>query len=128
MKSEAMNTKKNTTSNQVQKVEKVALKPTEKAKSPEKAIKLPAKTTEKAVKAEKVTIARLSRGVFIYKALKEISPKGKTITELAEIANSAFVKAGGDDNAKQTLHHIKVLMPAAIAWGVVSVKGDLYFS
>ena len=47
--------------------------------------------------------------------------------DVAEIADIAYTKAGGTSNLKQTTHHLKVLLPAAVEWGVLTVDGDTIF-
>jgi hypothetical protein len=80
----------------------------------------PAKKGKKAEK-KKVTV---TRSACICKVMNSVPAKGKTIDELALLADTAYTKAGGTSNVKQTVHHIKVLIPAAVEWGIITVDGN----
>jgi hypothetical protein len=77
----------------------------------------------KAKKGSKATKKSASKTVCICLALSSVPKKGKTVDEIAAIADEKYVKAGGDSNIKQTTHHTKVLLPAAVEWGIVSMEG-----
>lgn len=67
-----------------------------------------------------------TRMIEVAKAMQSI--KGaQSIDAIATLANKSFMKAGGKDNDKQSKNIIKVLLPAAIEWGVVAQdkKGNL---
>ncbi len=51
--------------------------------------------------------------------VKNLNKTGKTLDEVAEKINAAFIAAGGSDNLKQTVHMIHVFLPVAIGFGVV---------
>ena len=64
-----------------------------------------------------------SRMIEIAKAMAKI--KGSQDVEtVAKAGDAGFVKAGGASNLKQSKNIIKVLLPAAETWGIVTVKGD----
>jgi len=59
--------------------------------------------------------------------LKKLPVKGASIEQVAKLANSMYIKAGGDDNEKQTLHHLRVVLPTLKSFGIVAVeKGKLF--
>ena len=62
-----------------------------------------------------------TRMIECAKAMNSIK-KSKDVDAIAEIADKAFVKAGGATNVKQSKNIIKVLLPAAEEWGVVVNK------
>ena len=62
-----------------------------------------------------------TRMIECAKAMNSIK-KSKDVDAIAEIADKAFVKAGGAINVKQSKNIIKVLLPAAEEWGVVVNK------
>ena len=78
---------------------------------------------EKPPKAKKETKAH--RVNFISEIISNIPKKGISIKDLSAAANEAFVKAGGQDNPKQTLHQTRVLLPAAMIWEIVEMKDGL---
>jgi hypothetical protein len=93
------------------------------AKTAPKAKKPSAKTaapTKAAVKTKKPADTRMALACRQLQAVKTFTE----ITEVAEATNAAYVKSGGADNMKQTVHLIKVLLPAAVEWGVVERDGD----
>ena len=105
--------------------EKKTEEPKEEAPAPE-VKKEKKKTTpkkEKPPKAKKEAPAR--RVDFISETISDIPQKGIPIKDISVRANEAFVRAGGSDNLKQTLHQTRVLLPAAIVWGVVKMKDGL---
>jgi hypothetical protein len=55
-------------------------------------------------------------------ALKKLPKAGHTLENIAKIANDEYVKSGGEDNLKQTLHHLQVVLPVAVNLGYVSVN------
>lgn len=57
-------------------------------------------------------------------AIKKIPKSGKTLKQIAEQANQDYMKAGGDDNAKQTLYQLRVVLPTLINFEIVSQEGD----
>jgi DNA-binding transcriptional regulator YiaG len=60
--------------------------------------------------------------------LKALRAKtGKTIDELAAQLNAAYVEAGGKDNLKQSLHLLRVILPAAENFGIVRREGDTVY-
>ena len=77
---------------------------------------------EKAQKAPKEKKARVTRVSHICAAISSVPKKGLTVKELAEKADASLGKAGGKANLKQTIHHTQVLVPAAIAWGIVKME------
>ena len=50
--------------------------------------------------------------------------KPTIIADVARRVDEMFTKAGGPSNIKQTIHLIKVILPAAVAWGVVEKDSD----
>jgi len=60
--------------------------------------------------------------IEVAKAMQAI--KGtQSIDAIATSADARFVKAGGVSNIKQSKNIIKVLLPAAEEWGIVTDKG-----
>ena len=64
-----------------------------------------------------------NRMIECAKAMQSIKGS-QTLETIATAADAKFVKAGGATNLKQSKNIIKVLLPAAETWGVVTVKGD----
>jgi outer membrane biosynthesis protein TonB len=78
----------------------------------EKKEKAPAKEKSKSV----------TRTDCFCNALLAIDKKGKSIDDIAEEIDEAYVKGGGKSNLKQTLHMIKVYLPVLV--GVKFAKFD----
>lgn len=64
-----------------------------------------------------------SRMIEIAKAMAKIKGS-QDIETVAKAGDAGFVKAGGASNLKQSKNIIKVLLPAAETWGIVTLKGD----
>lgn len=64
-----------------------------------------------------------SRMIEIAKAMAKIKGS-QDIETVAKAGDASFVKAGGVSNLKQSKNIIKVLLPAAETWGIVTLKGD----
>ena len=62
-----------------------------------------------------------TRMIEVAKAMNKIK-KSKSIDAVAEVADASFVKAGGTSNLKQAKNIIKVLLPAAEEWEIVTNK------
>lgn len=60
-------------------------------------------------------------------ALRKLPKSGKTLEDVAANANDDYIKAGGDDNAKQSLHHLMVILPALVAFDIVKVEDGKVF-
>jgi len=78
------------------------------------------KTGKSKAKAKKTPSKK--RVNFICEILKNLPKSGKSREQIAEQANKAYVKAEGSDNEKQTMHHLLVVLPVAIDFGVVTMK------
>lgn len=57
-------------------------------------------------------------------ALKGLPKSGKTAEEIAKAADAEYVKAGGESNVNQTVHHLAVILPVVRIFGHVTVDGD----
>lgn len=89
-------------------------------KDPEPSKPEPTKATPKPAKKKKST-----RTIIVCDVLRKL-PQPTTIEDAAKTVDTGFVKAGGNSNVKQTIHLIKVLLPAAVEWGIVEqVDGKL---
>jgi len=62
-----------------------------------------------------------SRMIECAKAMQTIKGS-QTIDVIADLADKRFIKAGGTSNVKQSKNIIKVLLPAAEEWGIVTNK------
>lgn len=60
-------------------------------------------------------------------AVLAIGKKGKTISDISEDIDAAYVKAGGDSNLKQTEHMVRVHLPVLVGVGFVEVKDKTIF-
>lgn len=56
--------------------------------------------------------------------LKKLPKTGRTLNDIAKAANEDYIKAGGDDNVKQTLHHLQVILPAVVNLGFATMNDD----
>lgn len=61
-----------------------------------------------------------SRMIEVAKAMQAIKGS-QTVDAIAAVADAKYVKAGGSVNIKQDKNIIKVLLPAAVQWGIVAV-------
>jgi hypothetical protein len=89
---------------------------------PKKGAKPAAKGKATPFKGTKETLGT-SRMIECAKAMQNIKGS-QTVDAIAAVADAKFIKAGGTANLKQDKNIIKVLLPAAETWGVVTVKGD----
>ena len=64
-----------------------------------------------------------SRMIEVAKAMAKIKGS-QDIEAIAKVGDASFVKAGGTSNLKQAKNIVKVILPAAETWGIVTVKGD----
>ena len=86
------------------------------------------KKTSPAKKGKKIEKKKgVTRAICICRAMQSVPSKGKTIDEVAAIADKEYVKAGGTSNVTQTVHHIKVFIPAGLECGIFTVEGDKVF-
>ena len=83
-----------------------------------KAEKAPAKAKAEKAPAKAKKVKKSTRTAVACEVLKNLT-KLTSIEDAAKRVDEGFVKGGGSSNVKQTVHLIKVLLPAAIAWGVV---------
>lgn len=56
--------------------------------------------------------------------IKSLPKSGLTVDEASERANKDYIKAGGDDNLKQTVHHLRVILPAVLGLGCATMNDD----
>ena len=75
-------------------------------------------------KASKKKSTSKKRIDCICDAICKLPKSGKSKNQIAKQADEAYVKAGGSTNVKQTLHHLQVILPALINFGIVKQDGD----
>ena len=98
-----------------------------KAPKKEKEPKEPKAKKEKAPKAKKEKKPSVHRVDFICKILSSIPASGLSVEDAAARANKAFGDAGGKANEAQTFHQTRVLLPAALAFGIIKLENDKVF-
>ena len=90
----------------------------------EKAPKVKKVKKEKAPKVKKEKTPKYLREYSVVDAVAKAGKKGKSFEEIAELANSMYVKQGGSDNVKQSLHVVKIGIKFLARSGVAILKDD----
>jgi len=116
------------TPDQAEKAPKAGKEKAEKVKK-EKAPKVkeekaPKVKEEKAPKVKKEKTPKYLREYSVVDAVVKAGKKGKSFEEIAELANSMYVKQGGSDNVKQSLHVVKIGIKFLARSGVAILKDD----
>ena len=97
---------------------------------PKDTTKKATKKTTKKTKAAAKPVAKKSAKRFdcICSTLKKLPVKGASIEQVAKLANSKYIKAGGKDNAKQTVWLLRAcVLPALVHFDIVRVeKGRIF--
>lgn len=93
----------------------------------EKPAKKSKKAAKKEKKAKKEKVKRFCRIDSLCNVLKNLPKKGTTAEDIAKTANEKYVSNGGDDNEKQSLHHLHVILPALINFQLVVKNEGKYF-
>ena len=77
---------------------------------------------------KKAKVKKVSRATCISNAIKDDIPeKGISVDDLSVIADEAYVAGDGQSNVGQTKHHMNVLLPAAVIWGIINIKDGILF-
>jgi len=82
------------------------------------------KKTDTKKKSAKKTAKRID---CVCAMLKKLPDKGASIEQVAKLANQMYVKGGGDDNVKQTIHHLRVVMPTLQNFDIIKVEDGKLF-
>lgn len=92
-------------------------------------------TTEQIAEARKLLSAAKSAGIIgrkrsgtrridcINDVLSALPVGGLSFDEIGEKANTEYVSVGGEDNVKQTLHYLSVVLPTVLAFAGVEQVG-----
>ena len=102
--------------------EKVVKKESTKKPKKEKIIDKPKNTVEKRVEKVSKKINKTRTESFVDVVNELIEPT--TVGKIAEAINNDYISATGKDNAKQSLHLVKIMMPCAIGFGKVKIAND----
>lgn len=78
-------------------------------------------------KSKKKTKAKKKRIDYICDEVKNLSKEGASLEGIAKRANQKYVKNGGDDNKKQTHHHLRVVLPVLINFELVTEKDGKFY-